>query len=85
MERPRILTLTEAEERFPVKRGTLLAAIKRGKLEGIRVGPIWTVSAAALGEWMAFGKHTPGPVPKPKPDRPKRRPGRPRKEDTASE
>ena len=80
MDCSNILTLKQAEERFPVKRVTLMAAIKRGALEGIRIGHFWFVSAGALGEWMAFGKHTPGPEKKEKPPKVKRPRGRPRKE-----
>ena len=56
----RLMTITEAAERFNVRDRTLRAAAARGRLRAQKSGDIWLVSAAAVGEWIAHGRHAGG-------------------------
>ena len=67
MQEPQLLALSEAARRFRVPAGTLRQAIRRGHLKAQKVGPIWTVTAAAVGEWIAHARHTPGRPREPRP------------------
>jgi excisionase family DNA binding protein len=54
------LTLREAAERFDISGRTLRYAAAQGHLQARRLGNQWVTSVAAVGEWIAHGKHAPG-------------------------
>ena len=58
-----LLTLAEAAERSGMKRNTLNHAALDGKLEAVRVGYQWLVTAAAVDAWVKAAAHRPGPEP----------------------
>ena len=63
MQREKLLTITEAARRFDVAEETLRRAAREGRLRAAKFGWAWMLNAADVGEWIAHGKHTPGPVP----------------------
>jgi excisionase family DNA binding protein len=55
------LTLGQASERFAVPRSTLSYAARQGHLRARKLGTLWVTTARAVREWLAHGKHVPGP------------------------
>ena len=58
--RSKAVSLTEAEQLFKVQRATLLKALNRKRLRGIRDGAKWRVEVEEIVRWMQEGTHTPG-------------------------
>lgn len=54
------LSLAEAAERFGIEPATIRKAVQRGRIPARRIGPIHVVTATAVGEWIAHGRHTAG-------------------------
>jgi excisionase family DNA binding protein len=55
------VTLDEAARLFRISTRTLRYAAAHGHLKARRWGRQWAVTAQAVEEWLAHGKHKPGP------------------------
>ena len=58
--RTKTVSLTEAEQLFKVQRATLLKALNRKRLQGVRDGAKWRVEVEEIVRWMQEGNHKPG-------------------------